>query len=90
MQEESTGHGAALTAVAGDADGELAGPVEIGVGEDEGGRLAAELEDERGQGVGRGRLDAGSDRPATYEADLVDAGVPGQRVPGLGPARAGC
>ena len=53
----------------------MRGGVEVGVGEDDVGRLAAELEGHRGQGLGRAAHDlAGGDGPAG-EADLVDAGV---------------
>ena len=58
-------------------------PIEIGIGEDELGRLATELERHWNDVLGSGLLDEAADGDRAGERDVIDAGVGGERSTGL-------
>ena len=59
------------------------GEIEIGVGEDDVRRLAAELHHDRDDVVGGHLGDGDADRDRAGERELIDVGMTGQRGPGL-------
>ena len=80
LDQELGGGGADLAGIAEGAVGQvLDQPVEVGVGEDQDGVLAAELQHDRDRALGRHRHDRAAGRDRAGEGDAADQRVADQR-----------